>query len=476
MAVPTDLTEQKRHLLVPPYSAGDFANGEFVYLPDASIEEPRSGTVVVRNGQWLVVFPPTELTKPWDEFPLDTYPERLGRSILLQFDRTRVGLGAAVVDNSPWLDIKEAILSALRAAPLYRLRIEEIRAKLDDDKQIDHDLVEDVLRMCASTGITTVTKDQGGIWYNQSELLKKYTERRRYLATFSEELLVKSRRIDHLIQHTGTVGSYRESLLRSLLRQVVPQQYEVSTGFLENCPRQLDIIIWDAHRYGALFRDGDIVVVPSAAVRAIIEVKTTLGTGPLDEALEILDEVMRVNPPRVPIFKGIFAFESDYEKSKAIARRVKKFQNSKMPNGLFTREHRYLFQGVQAICVPKRHLVRNVCKRAADTAIAYPQPAMEWYEIIEAYDMTTAAFIYEILMFLDIEPTAKRTQLELFWPLLHDLSAAESLQLFADTWQPRHLHSTLSWTGTPTGSDRFVHKFHEYRSGQISAEELVADA
>ncbi|KAB0325497.1 hypothetical protein LSO07_18050 [Janthinobacterium sp. PLB04] len=476
MAVPTDPTEQKRHLLVPPYSANDFVNGEFVYLPDTSIEESRFGTIVERNGKWFVVFPPTELAKPCDEFPLDAYPERLGRAILIQFDKTRVSPGAAVVDSASWLDIKEAILSALRAAPLYRLRIDEIREKLDDNKQIDHDLVEDVLRMCASTGVTTVTKDKGGTWYNQSELLNKYTERRRYLATFSEELLVKSRRIDHLIQHTGTVGSYREGLLRSLLRQVVPQQYEVSTGFLENCPRQLDIIIWDAHRYGALFRDGDIVVVPSAAVRAVIEVKTTLGTQPLDEALEILDEVMRIAPPRVPIFKGIFAFESEYEKSKTIAQRVKNFQNSQMPNGLFTREHQYLFQGVQAICVPKRHLVRNVCKRAIDTAIAYPQPAMEWYETIEAEDMTTAAFIYDILMFLDIEPTAKRTQLELFWPLLHDLSAAESVQLFADTWQPRHVHNDLIWTGTPIGSDRFVDKFHGYRSGQISAEELVTDS
>jgi len=475
MTVPSDPIEQKRHLLIPPYLAGDFANGEFVYLPDASIEEPRSGTVVERKGQWFVLFPPTKLTEPWDEFPLATYPERLGRDILLPLDNTRVASGAAVANKTPWFDIKTEILSILRAAPLYRLRIEEIRAKLYGNKQIDSDLVEDVLRMCASTGITKVTKDQGGIWYNQSELFNKDTERRRYLATFSEELLVKSRRIDHLIQHTGTVGSYREGLLRSLLRQIVPQQYEVSTGFLENCPRQLDIIIWDAHRYGALFRDGDIVVVPPAAVRAVIEVKTTLGTGPLNEALEILDEVMRVDPPRVPVFKGIFAFESRYTKSKAIAQRVKIFQNSKMPHGLSTREHQYFFQGVQTICVPKRHLVRHVYKRSQDTTIAYPQPAMEWYETIEAEDMTTAAFIYEILTFLDIEPIAKRTQLELFRPLLRDLTAAESVQLFDNSWQPHLLRTDLTWTRTATGSDKFVQKFHEYRSGQISAEELVTD-
>src|SRR5262249_25473587 len=157
-------------------------------------------------------------------------------------------------------------------------------------------------------GVATVTRVSGKLLYAASDSFSEELSRRKYLATFADDLLAKSRRIDYLVRHTGTVGNYREELLRATLRQLLPKCYEVSTGFIQDCPRQLDILIWDAMRYSPLFREQGFVVVPSAAVRGVIEVKTRLDTKSLDEALAILTDVLRFDQPVIPIFKGIFAF------------------------------------------------------------------------------------------------------------------------------------------------------------------------
>jgi hypothetical protein len=425
------------------------------------------------QGQWTVSLSPKKPSDPRDETSLTAFSQRLGRHILIDHSGLGQSRGPSF-DASPWQHIRFAIQTLLESVVGYRLRPNELTAKLRQDTALDSDLIPDVLRMCATMGIATVTSDQGGLWYNLAEPLKQNAERRRYLASFSEELLVKSRRIDHLIQHTGTVGSYREDLLRNLLGQILPQRYQVSTGFIENSPRQLDIIIWDAHRYGALFRDGGVVVVPAPSVRAIIEVKTTLGTGSLDEALEILDDVMRVSPPLLPVFKGIFAFESDYAQSKSVAERTRTFYQGTTPDGIIERKHCYLGQGVKSICVPNHHLVRETYS-PPKAAAAYPQPCLGWFDTTSLGDVNTAAFIADILTFLDIDLAAKTSQLGLFRPILHDLKPESTLQLFDDDWRPTLTPSELKWTTTAEGAHRYLCKLSRYRTGIIDADELVAD-
>lgn len=473
MSFSTDPIEIKRQVHIPPFLAGEFNAGVSIYLPSSDMEELRSGMVVERNGEWYVTLAPKENGQDWDTEPLVTFSHNIGHHLLIDHSGIDEVRGVRI-DVTPWFLVKGAIIAILESAPSYRLRFDDLTAELKKNSAIDFDLVSDVLKMFATMGGGDINVDKGGIWYGLSKLLIENAERRRYLESFSEELLVKSRRIDHLIRHTGTVGSYREGLLRNMLRQILPQRYEVSTGFVENCPRQLDIIIWESHRYGALFRDGDIVVVPAASVRAVIEVKTTLSTGPLDEALDILDEVMRVTPPLIPVFKGIFAFESEYIQSQSVAERVRTFYLGKRSDGINSREHYYMFQGVQMICVPHAHLVRHRYQKC-NVSGSYPRPSMEWYDTSGSGDVNTAAFIAEILMYLDIDPAAKSTQLELFHPLLKYLRSGAHLQLFDDHWRPRLHRTDLMWTQTADGADRYICKFIQFRSGQISADELAAD-
>lgn len=138
---------------------------------------------------------------------------------------------------------------------------------------------------------------------------------RAFAANFAHELQALSERVRNLIHHSGTVGTYRENLLQSVLRKHLPERYHVATGFIHGCRRQIDVLIYDRIDYAPLFREGDLVVVPSESVRAVIEVKTSLSREELRKSLNLMDEVGMVDDLSPPFFRGIFAFQSEVLKN-----------------------------------------------------------------------------------------------------------------------------------------------------------------
>lgn len=110
--------------------------------------------------------------------------------------------------------------------------------------------------------------------------------------------------------HFPSLGNYKERLLADLLKTVVPKQFEVATGFVlfpseEDHSsisqfrdrlnssgfvpsKQCDVIIFDSFNYPVVFRDGGFVVVRPEAVRAVIEVKSTLSSKELDSCINSL--------------------------------------------------------------------------------------------------------------------------------------------------------------------------------------------
>lgn len=117
----------------------------------------------------------------------------------------------------------------------------------------------------------------------------------RLLKSWSQELCSTIDRIDYLIgnEHLPTKGSYREILLRRLLRRVLPDRYRVSTGFVyrwgQPPSRQIDVLVWDAHNHSALLEEGELVVLTADAVAAMIEVKSLLTPAELRDALDLLN-------------------------------------------------------------------------------------------------------------------------------------------------------------------------------------------
>jgi hypothetical protein len=154
----------------------------------------------------------------------------------------------------------------------------------------------------------------------------------RLLASWSSELLAATDRIDDLIgnRHQPTKGSYREALLRRLLRRVLPDRFRVSTGFIyrwnEQPTRQVDVLIWDAQNHSALLEEGELAILTADSVAAIIEVKSTLTSYELRDALDLLSPAwwvhwrhaqassctgLRQQVPDVP-FRAVFAYNDQH--------------------------------------------------------------------------------------------------------------------------------------------------------------------
>ncbi len=467
-------TDPKRHISSPPYTDGLFHPGEFIYDPDAPWDEVRSGTIVNTNGNWCVMFPPKDPRQSWTESALSSHPGRIARHLLI--NQSGFGpLRGPVIDTTPWETIAQQIRTILRDADSHRVRLDELKPLLLANQQLDPDLLEDTMRMCASMGIAEIWGDKGGLWYGASKLIGSGFARLDYLATFSDELLAKSRRIDHLLKHTGTVGSYREELLRTTLRALLPSRFQASTGFIENSPRQLDIIVWDAERYAPLFREQDVVVVPRESVRSIIEVKTTLDTTTLDDALEILHDVLRVEPSVVPVFKGIFAFHQGYKSDLSIAERMKEFYlgaHDKL--GLIARKHQYLFQGVTAVCVPVFNFVFQAYFNDEAKPQLFPRPWLLGLNSAWPGDLKTSAFLAQLLDHLDLDPKAKQTQRRMFQPIINELAVERLVDLFGENWAPSLICSELGKTRSADGALEYVKRVHRFFAGSIEPSEIAA--
>ncbi len=462
---------EKRRILAPPHTAASFSRGEFVYDPNADWTDLRVGMVVERGGLWSVTYPPEMVGNEWKTELLSDHTRLIGRHTLIDYTDIAPPRGPPA-EPAPWHAIAAAVGALLRVADRYRMRLPAVIAELKASPDVDADLVEDTLRMMVSMGSASISVDPGGTWLGVSQIVREAFRRKYYLATFSNELLAKSARIDHLIGHTGTVGSYREELLRNTLRQLMPTRYAVDTGFIENSPRQLDVLVWDTAEYGPLFREHGIVVVPARSVRAIIEVKTTLDTNALDDALEILHDVFRVDPPATPVFKGIFAYLSGYTSDDAVAARIKSFHAGAADSaGLIPRGQDYLFQGVTAVCVPHQHFVYQTYAMSENEE-SFPFPVLQSLEPDWPGDLRTAAFFAQILTFLDVDPTAKRTLLQTFMPAICECSSRQLGAVHGEQWRPTRSLSSISALEA-SGARAYVERAFGFFAGAFPASEIL---
>jgi hypothetical protein len=149
-------------------------------------------------------------------------------------------------------------------------------------------------------------------------------------------------------------GGFREELLRVLLQKNMPDRYHVATGFLYGLPRQIDIIIYDRIDYAPLFRAGDLVVVERIAVRAVIEVKSTLNNAELRSSLCLMDELDTSLDGEAPIFRGIFAYRSSIHTSAIMDTMMEVYRNNDPETGV---QLMNLSQIVTAVCVQKETLI-----------------------------------------------------------------------------------------------------------------------
>ena len=136
-----------------------------------------------------------------------------------------------------------------------------------------------------------------------------------YRKSISKELISIKDRVRNFIddRHWGEDGRYKEIILSEILKNVLPQNVTVATGFVmgdkNQISTQIDIIIYK-NDYPVLFKMADFVVVAKESVVAIIEVKSKINSGNIRLAIEKSHNNGQLVGNH--IFNGIFGYETDF--------------------------------------------------------------------------------------------------------------------------------------------------------------------
>lgn len=112
--------------------------------------------------------------------------------------------------------------------------------------------------------------------------------------SFNEEFKYQINKLSRFTNHGSSLGRFVEVLLIDLLKKYMPNKYTFSSGFYysqnpicnQMVSMQMDIICYDRQNFAMLFDSNDTVVVTPAAVKSLIEVKSTLTRSLLDQLLK----------------------------------------------------------------------------------------------------------------------------------------------------------------------------------------------
>jgi hypothetical protein len=140
-----------------------------------------------------------------------------------------------------------------------------------------------------------------------------------YQKSIAKELLITKDRVRNLIgkTHWASDGSYKETILKNVLKRILPKSLGVGSGFIlrYECEQvfpstQIDIIIYDTS-IPLIFQQDDFIITTSSAVKGIIEVKTKIYTNTLAETIEKASNLKKFL--NINTFNGIFSYESSID-------------------------------------------------------------------------------------------------------------------------------------------------------------------
>lgn len=100
-------------------------------------------------------------------------------------------------------------------------------------------------------------------------------------------MMSESEKVSLFTKHSGSVGAYREAILRSYVKGHVPGRFRTSSGFItDHGPEsaqiydvsslQLDCVVYDGWEHAPLLDADEFAVVEPEAVAAVVEVKSNL--------------------------------------------------------------------------------------------------------------------------------------------------------------------------------------------------------
>lgn len=147
-----------------------------------------------------------------------------------------------------------------------------------------------------------------------------------YQKSISKEFKAYENRVRNLIDDAnwGEEGRYKEIVLMSYLKRILPRNLSVGTGFVRNSDlitKQIDIIIYE-NSIPTLFSEGDFIITTPENVVGIIEVKSSITPNNLLGIINNanLNGVIISSERNISIFNGIFSY--------SIAQKSESFKNA----------------------------------------------------------------------------------------------------------------------------------------------------
>lgn len=219
-----------------------------------------------------------------------------------------------------------------------------------------------------------------------------------YYRSLTAELESVKDRVRNFIdgQHWLTHGEWRESVLRSLIAQRLPDSVKIGHGFVitEKGPTtQCDILIYRGD-CPVLFREGDLVFVTPDAVVAIIEVKSTATRSVTKQAIEKLAKIgKKLGRNREHCTLGLFAYDDEI------------------------RDDDWTLDKLHQICKHRSQII-NFINLGCSTFVRYwdysPHGGDDHYEQWHSYDlenMSAGYFIANVLDSVSPDSIAKHSRL-----------------------------------------------------------------
>ncbi len=321
-----------------------------------------------------------------------------------------------------------------------------------------------------------------GEYITFTEDKKDSVNSKEYYGTFAQELELKSKQIGLLISHGQTAGNYRELILRNLLRKYLPKKFSIATGFIEGIPRQFDIIIFDSFNFPPVFSEGELVVARRDSIRAIIEVKTNLDSTKLDESLELFHDISFPGKfrPRLPIFKGVYSFRTEYKTPNSMAKRIKDFYSKPYYNEELgtdiERGINYLYREITAVCTMNEMFLYSKYMHHDGDDNKNIVPALISIHDEEGVDIHTAMFFATLLRYLDVDYYAKKSTIKSFTDLLmsNTVNVTQEEYLMPESWFP-NTSSQSEHDFTQSSIIERLNKLNEWFAGNKSSSDYLRE-
>lgn len=409
--------------------------------------------------------------KPLEEFPGPYFPV---------FSKYREPRKELKTHYTLYQTIARLVEDFLITQPKYVAKIKAVEGHLSGKFSLEE--IQTILKVLLSeTTLFKYSASGSNEFIAFNELKAKHHNHLLYLGTIAEELKIKSTKISLLVSHGQTVGNYREVILRDLIRQHLPAKFAIATGFIQGFARQLDIIIYDCQNYAPAFKEGDLVVIKQEAVRAVIEVKTNLTPHTLRESLEMFYHISLpgYRTTDLPIFKGVFSFDSTYANTASIAKFIFDFYNKPYfePQVQYerTRNISYLFHEISCVTTLNKHCVLSKYVYANPDKTGHIIPTLFSASDKNGIDIQTATFMSLLFDYLDVDTYAKKLSVWNFSRIVGPSSSFKlERKLAPDDWFPQ-FRSKHEHDGSQGSIKKRLDLIDSWFSGKISTAQLLDD-